>query len=252
MRAFDSLFDSHLHIIEPGFPLVENQGYLPPTFSVNEYLNAMKPYPLSGGAVVSGSFQGFDQTYLIHVLKALGPNYVGVAQIPLDTSDREILELHDHGVRAVRFNLKRGSKEQLKHLSSVAARVFEIAGWHVELYIDSADLAALQKTLRHLPKVSIDHLGLNHEGLADLVKLAECGVKVKATGFSRLNFPAQEAITAIYQANPQALMFGSDLPSTRAPQPFSERDIDLLCQCIEPSGLNNVLSANACSFYLGR
>ncbi len=35
------IFDAHCHIISEGFPLIENQGYLPPTFSVTQYLQEL-------------------------------------------------------------------------------------------------------------------------------------------------------------------------------------------------------------------
>ena len=31
------IFDTHLHIVDPRFPLVPNQGYLPPPFTVDDY-----------------------------------------------------------------------------------------------------------------------------------------------------------------------------------------------------------------------
>lgn len=52
-----SLFDAHLHIIDPAFPLVANNGYLPEPFTHADYLTRMQPYRLCGGAVVSGSFR---------------------------------------------------------------------------------------------------------------------------------------------------------------------------------------------------
>ena len=60
------------------------------------------------GAVISGSFQAFDQDYLVDALSRLGPAYVGVTQLPAAASDEELKELDSAGVRAVRFNLKRG------------------------------------------------------------------------------------------------------------------------------------------------
>lgn len=72
------LFDSHFHIIDPRFPLAPNQGYLPEPFAVADYLERTKAYDLAGGAVVSGSFQAFDQNYLLAALEALGPGFVGV------------------------------------------------------------------------------------------------------------------------------------------------------------------------------
>ena len=31
------VFDTHLHIVDPRFPLVPNQGYLPDPFTVDDY-----------------------------------------------------------------------------------------------------------------------------------------------------------------------------------------------------------------------
>ncbi|MBQ0711800.1 MAG: 2-pyrone-4,6-dicarboxylate hydrolase, partial [Porticoccus sp.] len=111
------IFDSHFHIIDHQFPLAPNNGYLPTEFSHNDYLDRMKPYDLCGGAIVSGSFQAFDQSYLVNALNQLGPAFVGVTQLPVTVSDDDIIQLDHAGVRAVRFNLKRGGSENLRHLS---------------------------------------------------------------------------------------------------------------------------------------
>jgi len=209
-----NLFDTHLHIIDNKFPLVPNNGYLPDAFTCEDYLDRMKGYDLAGGAVVSGSFQAFDQSYLVNALNTLGPSFVGVTQLPATVSNEELLELNRVGVRAVRFNLKRGGSEEVSYLDSVARRVHELAGWHVELYVDSRELPSLYNTLIALPSVSVDHLGLSKDGLSTLLKLVERGVHVKATGFGRVDFDVRTALQNLYEANPEALMFGTDLPST--------------------------------------
>lgn len=159
------LFDAHLHVIDPRFPLVENQDYRPPTFTVADYLRRVEPLGVVGGAVVSGSFQGFDTTYLLHALELLGPTFVGVAQLPASVTEDEIRRLHAGGIRATRANLRRGGSEALQGLSALAARVHEVAGWHVELYVDSRDLPDLAPTLASLPGGLVtDHLGLSEEG----------------------------------------------------------------------------------------
>ena len=114
------VFDSHLHIIDPAHPLVENNGFVPEPFTVADYLERTRGLGIAGGAVVSGSFQGFDQGYLIDALQALGPGFVGVTQIPPDTSDERILELHLAGIRAVRFNVARGGSADLDDLERLA------------------------------------------------------------------------------------------------------------------------------------
>ncbi len=152
-------------------------------------------------------------------------------------------------MRAVRFNLKRGGSEGADRLESFARRVHEVAGWHVELYVDSRDLPGLFATLASLPAVSIDHLGLSKAGFPTLLHLVERGVRVKATGFGRVDFDVREALPAICAANPEALLFGTDLPSTRAPRPYADTDLLLVLEVLGESLAKKVLHDNAIAFY---
>ena len=108
MSSGRRLFDSHFHVIDHRFPLVANQGYAPPPFSLADYRSAANPLGVQGGAVVSGSFQAFDQSYLLAALAALGPGWVGVTQIPEDCPDAEIARLGAAGVRAVEGRFDKG------------------------------------------------------------------------------------------------------------------------------------------------
>jgi len=134
-------------------------------------------------------------------------------------------------------------------MESFARRVFDLVGWHVELYVDARELDDLHGTVMRLPAVSIDHLGLSKEGFPTLLRLAEKGIRVKATGFGRVDFPVSQALQAIHAANPQALMFGTDLPSTRAPRPFETNDITLIVDALGEEGAELALWRNATSFY---
>jgi predicted TIM-barrel fold metal-dependent hydrolase len=243
------IFDAHLHIIDPRFPLVTNQGYVPEPFTVADYRERMAQHRCTGGALVSGSFQAFDQSYLIDALRRLGPGYVGVTQLPASVADRQVLALDALGVRALRFNLKRGGSEEVEHLECLARRVHALAGWHVELYADAAALEPLQHVLLNLPAVSIDHLGLSRAGLPLLLKLAERSVRVKATGFGRVDFDVRGALRDLHAANPAALMFGTDLPSTRAPRPYDDDDVQLVCDALGEAAAERVFSTNAVQWY---
>jgi predicted TIM-barrel fold metal-dependent hydrolase len=247
------LFDAHLHIINPRFPLTANQGYLAPPFPVADYLRLARPLGVIGGAVVSASFQAFDLNYLEDALPALGPGFVGVAQLPLDTPIAEIGRLDALGVRAVRFNLYRGVQVDLRSMQRLAWRAREAAGWHTELYLDAAELPRLRGWLDELPAVCIDHLGLSRAGLAHLCELAARGAWVKASGFGRLDLPVAEALTALCNVNPSRVLWGSDLPGTRAPRPFDPRDLDLIAAALGDPGLTRrVLFDNAVELYRPR
>lgn len=243
------LFDSHLHIIDPHFPLYENQGFMPSPFTTEDYQKNLSSINVIGGAIVSGSFQKFDQTYLINALQKLGPNFVGVTQLPYDTSDEQILELQKYGVCGLRFNVNRGGSEGISHLDYFARRVYELADWHTELYINSEALPEVASIIEKLPAVSVDHLGLSKEGFPNLLALVEKGVRVKATGFGRIDLDPVAAMKEIYAINPDALMFGTDLPSTRAKRPFQYEDIELIQQNFAEAEVKKILYQNALDWY---
>ena len=244
------VFDGHFHIIDPRFPLEPNRGYLPAPFTVEDYLEKTKRLDVVGGTVVSGSFQAFDQGYLIDALKRLGPSFLGVTQLPATVTDEEVLRLHAAGVRAVRFNLYRGGSESLDQIERLALRVHDLAGWHAELYVDSKDLPELEPQLAALPRVTIDHLGMAWDGYSDLLRLVERGAKVKATGFGRVRLDVSEALRKIAAVDPGALIFGTDLPGTRAERPFEEADVALILESLGEPLADRVLRQNALDWYV--
>ncbi|WP_286924356.1 MULTISPECIES: amidohydrolase family protein [Lysinibacillus] len=243
------IFDAHFHIIDFDFPIKENQGYTPPNFIVEDYQNETTEFNVLGGAIVSGSFQGFDQEYLLKALTQMGPAFCGVTQLPFTVTDNEIIHLHNNGVRALRFNIKRGGSEDLSKLDTFARRVYDLVGWHSELYMDAKELPGIALTIGELPAISIDHLGLSEEGLPHLLRLVEKGVHVKATGFGRVELDVKNTLKSIYEVNPDALMFGTDLPSTRAKRPFEYADIELIQQLFDEQAADKILYKNALQWY---
>jgi predicted TIM-barrel fold metal-dependent hydrolase len=51
---------------------------------------------------------------------------------------------------------------------------------------------------------------------------------VKATGFGRVKLDVPRTLERVARKNPNALVFGTDIPSTRAERPFLPSDIDLV------------------------
>jgi predicted TIM-barrel fold metal-dependent hydrolase len=228
-RAADRrLFDAHCHIIDHRFPIIPNQGYTPPHFPLDAYLGQARPLGVVAGAVVSGSFQGFDQSYLRDLLPKLGQGWVGVTQVPDDISDKEIADLATSGVRALRFNMFRGRIDSVDGLVSLATRAHAAGGWHAEIYADAAALKPHVGRLSKLPQIVIDHLGMTAAGLPVVLDLVDAGAKIKATGFGRVKMDVADALEKIAARNPHALVFGTDMPSTRAERPFAPADVDLV------------------------
>lgn len=248
-QARGPIFDAHLHIVDPRFPLVPNAGFVPEAFDVAAYRARVQPLGIAGGAVVSGSFQAFDQTYLVDALARLGPGFVGVTQLPPQVTDAEIDHLHAAGVRAIRFNLFRGGSAGADALEPLAHRVWGRHRWHVELYVGPESLAALRSRLRALPKICIDHLGLRAAAQPDVLALVESGAYVKATGLGRLDFDPQPFLRTLVEARPDRVVFGTDLPSTRAPTPFRDDDLVRIVDTVGPHHARAVLWDNARALY---
>ncbi|CRK52324.1 2-pyrone-4,6-dicarboxylic acid hydrolase [Rhodococcus sp. RD6.2] len=244
------MFDAHVHIIDPRFPLVANHGYLPEPFTIADYRDRVAKLGLGvhGGAVVTASYQGTGQDYLVTALRELGPGWVGVTQLDPDVTDEDIVALDQAGVRAVRFNLRRSATD-MKLLTTQALRAYELVGWHAEFYVDASLLLSLEPVFKKLPAVSIDHLGMSTRGLPYLLNLVDRGARVKATGFGRATIDdVGDALRRIHAVNPTALMFGTDLPGTRARRAFELTDLETITEAVGDD-LAAVLGGNARSFY---
>jgi predicted TIM-barrel fold metal-dependent hydrolase len=249
-RARDfPLFDSHLHIIDPRFPLFGDPSSAPKYFDIDDYIVRLDGYRLIGGAIVAEPCQGFDQRWLADALRHLGPGFVGVANLRPDVSDAEILTLDAVGVRGARFDLDSGDSDELRELDRLARRVHELAGWHVELSADAARLKPVAGLLTRLPAVCIDHFGLSWAGLDLVLRLAESGARVKASGFGRIDFHVRRALLDLCSANPDALMFGTDLPSIGALQPYADGDFSIVLETLSERQAAKVLSTNALAWY---
>jgi predicted TIM-barrel fold metal-dependent hydrolase len=243
------VFDTHFHIIDPRFPVIENQGFLPPVFTVDDYRTRTAGLDIHCGTVIAGSFQGTHTEYMYDALAKLGPGFVGVIQVPATITDEEIIRLNAAGVRAVRFNLYRGGSAEIEDLDRLARRVHDLAGWHAELYVDSSRLESIFDTLANLPRVSIDHFGMTQAGFPNVLALAERGHKVKATGFGRTEVDVPSALRDLAAANPDCLMFGTDLPSQRARRPFDPADMELIGNTLGDALARKVFWDNAVALY---
>jgi predicted TIM-barrel fold metal-dependent hydrolase len=74
-------------------------------------------------------------------------------------------------------------------------------------------------------------------------------VKVKATGFGRAQLDVAETLRAIAAIDPRALLFGTDLPSTRARRPFADADVELVTAALGAELARRVLHDNAAAWY---
>jgi predicted TIM-barrel fold metal-dependent hydrolase len=243
------LFDAHLHIFDPAFPLPGNQGFVPEHFTVADYRARTASLEVTGGAVVAASTQGTDPAPLLAAAAALGPRFVVVAEAHAGQDEADLAALAAAGVRGVRFNLVRSGAFSLAAMLAHALKAAD-AGLHAELYADAATLADHVDALAALPcGLALDHLGMTEAGLPVTVSLAAAGVKVKATGFGRVSLDVPRALETIANASPRSLMAATDLPSTRAPRPFADDDLGLIARVLGPELTQAALHDTAAAFY---
>ncbi|MBL4801088.1 MAG: amidohydrolase family protein [Emcibacter sp.] len=155
--------DAHCHVFGPAdkFPYAPNRKYTPGD-APKEKLFALRDFlGFERNVIVQASCHGQDNAAMIDALKDSGELARGVAIINLDISDEELKEMHEAGVRAVRFNfVKRLVDSTPKQVFlDIAERIAKL-GWHIVVYFEAPDFEELIPFLKQLPTiVVVDHMG---------------------------------------------------------------------------------------------
>jgi len=155
--------DAHCHVFGPAdkFPYAPKRKYTP-CDAPKEKLFALRDFlGFERNVIVQAACHGQDNAALVDALKNSGDLARGVAVVAPNISDKELQDMHDAGVRAVRFNfLKRLVDHTPKAVFlEIANRVAKL-GWHIVVYFEAADFEELIPFLKQLPGiVVIDHMG---------------------------------------------------------------------------------------------
>jgi 2-pyrone-4,6-dicarboxylate lactonase len=98
---------------------------------------------------------------MLDVLDSAAGRARGVATVEPDVSRRELEEMHERGVRGVRFNYVRRlvDPEPDAYYHRIVEKIAPL-GWHVVVYFEAADLAERWDLFTSLDTpVVVDHLG---------------------------------------------------------------------------------------------
>lgn len=155
--------DAHCHVFGPGdeFPYAPERKYTPCDASKNQLFALRDHLGFTRLVIVQATCHGADNSAMVDALRASGGRARGVATVRPDVSDAELAELHEAGVRGVRFNFVRRLVDAApqEDLRAVVNRIAPL-GWHVVVYFEAADLAGLRDFLLAIPvPVVVDHLG---------------------------------------------------------------------------------------------
>src|ERR1051325_8186008 len=99
--------DTHFHIFGPPekFPFLSTHEYTPPAAPLEHYLKMIEIIGVERAVVVQPSVHGLDNSATLDAIAQSKGRFRGVARINDKTGRDTLRELHEKGVRGVRFNL---------------------------------------------------------------------------------------------------------------------------------------------------
>jgi 2-pyrone-4,6-dicarboxylate lactonase len=155
--------DAHCHVFGPAaeFPYAPERKYTPCDASKAQLFALRDHLGLARNVVVQATCHGADNRAMADACRASAGKARGVATVRSGVSDRELQELHEAGVRGVRFNfLKRLVDFTPREELTAIARRIQPLGWHVVVYFEGRDLPQLFDFFTGLPTVVVvDHMG---------------------------------------------------------------------------------------------
>jgi predicted TIM-barrel fold metal-dependent hydrolase len=223
--------DCHTHVFDPNrFPFAATRTYTPEAASVAEMRKLHGALHTTRVVIVQPSVYGTDNACTIDAIRRLAPHARGVAVIDDRTTDAELKEMHDAGIRGIRINLAtvgQNDPEIGRRRLGAAVELVRSRGWHVQMYTQLAVIAALHEQVAASPvPIVFDHFGgaqasggVTQPGfdvLLDLVRSGRAYVKVSAPYRGSTSGPdyadMRPLAKALVAANMERVLWGTDWP----------------------------------------
>ena len=155
--------DAHCHVFGPGdrFPFAPERRYTPCDAPKEKLWQLRDHLGFSRNVIVQATCHGADNRALVDALLASNDLARGVATVGSDVTDDQLAQLHEAGVRGVRFNFVKRLVDVLPFdaLRQIAERIKQL-GWHVVIYFEAHELPELYDFFTSLPTVVVvDHMG---------------------------------------------------------------------------------------------
>lgn len=155
--------DAHCHVFGPGaqFPYAPERKYTPCDASKEQLFALRDHLGFSRNVIVQATCHGKDNRALVDALLSSEGKARGVVTLSSDVTETELQQLHEAGVRGVRFNFVKRLVDftPKEELLKVAQKIAPL-GWHVVVYFEAQDLPELWDFFTELPTtVVVDHMG---------------------------------------------------------------------------------------------
>ncbi|HEY8539979.1 MAG TPA: amidohydrolase family protein [Steroidobacteraceae bacterium] len=155
--------DAHCHVFGPGdvFPYAPERKYTPCDAPKEKLWELRDFLGFERNVIVQATCHGNDNRALVDALRHSNDRARGVASVGPNVTDAELKELHEAGVRGVRFNFVKRLVDTPPRdvLMSIANRIKPL-GWHIVIYFEAQELPELYDFFTSLPTiVVVDHMG---------------------------------------------------------------------------------------------
>ncbi len=240
--------DTMFHIFgDPArYPVQAKKGHHEPLVATLEDARRMHDaVGITRGVIVQASCYRMDHSLLLEALRDdTEDRYRGMALVDDTLSDRDLMRLHDAGIRGARFNFGKAIglwPDPVAFRRSIAR--IEAMGWYAKLFLWYDELLDLEDELRNLRlPVILDHMGGLAFGkgmdqpafgfAADLLRRDNWWMMLSnADRWSASGPPWDDAIPfaqEFYRIAPDRCLWGSDWPHagyTMWPHPDPTREV---------------------------
>lgn len=222
--------DAHCHIFGPAakFPYDPKSSYLPPDSPFEALQVLHRKLGFERAVIVHASCHGSDMRATLDGIKRSMGAYRGTAIIDPSYTEKHFVEMHEGGIRAVRFNFVKhlGGRPDMDFFNKTIQKL-QFFGWHLILHLDGTDLMEFRELFMKIPvPMVIDHMGRVKAAdgleqppfkvLLEWMKHENFWVKVcGAERVSSLGPPFTDAVPfarALIEAAPDRILWGTDWP----------------------------------------
>jgi len=155
--------DAHCHVFGPGdqFPFAPERKYTPCDASKDQLFALRDFLGFEKNVIVQATCHGTDNAAMIDALLHSNGKARGVATVSPEVSAMQLSEMHEAGVRGVRFNYVKRlvDPEPDAYYHEIVEKIAPL-GWHIVVYFEAADLAERWNFFTSLKTtVVVDHMG---------------------------------------------------------------------------------------------
>jgi 2-pyrone-4,6-dicarboxylate lactonase len=260
--------DCHMHFFgtAPEFPYVADRDYTPAEAGVAAARALYAKLGITRVVAIQPSVYGTDNRCQLEFAAQIGIPFRAVIVPPPETSDRDLSDFHDKGVRGIRYILAHPGGLDLAGLERSADSARE-RGWHLEFLLKPHQLLELSPRLAKLRcPISFDHLafmkaeeGIEQSAFHALLRLLQDGNSwVKLSGAYRVSGKAEQYdavlpfARSIMKTRPDRVVWGSDWPHVgqMSQMPHTTPLLDLLEDWVpDETERHRVLVENPTVFY---